>query len=152
MHSITVFALLFRLAACLTPREGAEYALLSSDGRYLVADAEKGLLLLPPSEAGVRRKFEFVRVDSPETELVYLQFGEVLLTAYTASGGAEPQFQLYTRGDGRVASSCANGQNIEYIYDGIGYSRYIRYILIYLLLYRSSRIVWHGSEDDDVPV
>jgi hypothetical protein len=141
MRRFVAISLLVRLAACITPREGAEYALLSMDGRYLVADAEKGLLLLPPSAAGHRRKFEFVRV-AESSDLVYLRFGvraataypsesytlqactyraplptlrtpcfrcvrvcvqEVLLTAYTASGGAEPQFQVYTRADGKVA-------------------------------------------------
>ena len=61
-----------------------------------VADARR-VFLSPPPRAGARRKFEFVRVATRRDELSTCS-REVLPTAYTASGGVEPQFQLYTRG------------------------------------------------------
>ena len=83
-----------------SPREGIEYALLSSDGTYLVVTS-LGPKLLSAESAKGRQKFEFVR---SKGDLVYLRFGDVLLTAYDDDGTPEPLFRLYTRPtDGKIA-------------------------------------------------
>lgn len=98
-------------------REGSEYALQASDGRWLVADAAAGRpRLLPDASAGAaRRKFTFVRVPG-QPDTAYLKFGDVLLTAHSsaADSAADPaigaQFRLLTRPhDGKVALSAAWG-------------------------------------------
>ena len=96
-------------------REGVEYTLLSSDGRYLVADPSRGrMLLVAPVDAALPDfcKFTFVRVDGSKT-LVYLRFGDVLLHAPTNSADDHDeaaQFQVFARpSDGKVALASLTG-------------------------------------------
>ena len=101
VFAMTLMLLYAAAVSAAQPREGAEYALKSNDGAYLSVDEVHGLRLVSLETAGETRKFKFVRA---EDELVYLQFGEVLLTAYNNAGEAEPLFRLFSRPkDGKVA-------------------------------------------------
>ena len=111
MPLLTVIAIAFA-----APREGTDYSLQSTDGRFIVADANAGKTLLRPAESAHGTVFNFVRV--PHSDAVYLKFGDVLLTAFPGSAYGETEadlahgceFKLYTRSsDGKVALSSATG-------------------------------------------
>ena len=74
------------LLYAFSPREGVEYCLLSSDGRYLVADGGQIRLVREQDATNSWRgaprssRFTFVRVGDSST-VVYLQFGDALLNA-----------------------------------------------------------------------
>lgn len=89
-------------AAAFTPREGQYYSLLSSEGT-LLAVGDNGISMLATADDSLaeQHKFEFVRADG---DLVYLRFGDYMLSAFDHDGEASPQFRLYTRTeDGKVA-------------------------------------------------
>ena len=101
----------------ITPREEAEYTLLSADGRYLVA-GESGTRLLTPDEADGTNAhyFTFVRVPGrPRKAHVFLRFGDALLSAPASASApfdaaASAQFRLFTRpSDGHVALEAPGG-------------------------------------------
>ena len=115
---LVALASIGREAGAMTAREGVEYSLLASDGRYLAADERGGRTVLVSPVAkfgrGGTSHFKFVRVGGSST-LVYLRFGDVLLhapgaAAEDADDVRPAQFRLYVRpADGRVALSSYAG-------------------------------------------
>lgn len=103
---VSVLLLATQASSLAAPREDEEYSLISSDGRYLVANGDR-LHLVPAEQATIGsavHTFDFVRVPGSH-ELVYLRFGETILAAFDADGTSSPKFRLFTRSspDQRVA-------------------------------------------------
>ena len=99
LTAVAICLLMHATGASDTPREGTEYMMRSSEGRLLCVSEEHGIRL-QPSDNAEHCTFQFVRAN----DLVYLRFGEHLLTGYLDSGEPQPLFRLFTRpADGRVA-------------------------------------------------